>query len=66
MPYLSKYPNACIIDERDPLESNLLKLKQFILNNRGKTVDKNVLKELYKENDIKYISNLLASQIEAQ
>ena len=65
MPYLSKYPNACIIDERDPSESNLLKLKQFILNNRGKTVDKNVLKELYKENDIKYISDLLASQIEA-
>lgn len=61
--YLEKYPNVCIIDERDSLESNFLKFKQFIVSNSGKTVDESILKELYRENDIKYISNLLTSQI---
>ena len=66
MSYLSKYPNVCVIDERDPKETSILKLEQFITSNYGKTVSSELLKDLYKENDIKYISNLLASQIEAK
>lgn len=63
--YLRKYPNACILSESEPLETNVLKLKQFITSNYGKTVSSELLKDLYKENDIKYISNLLALKIES-
>lgn len=66
MQYLDKYPNVCVIDENISLDANALKLKTFISKNYGNVVSKDILGDLYKENDINYISEILISNIEAE
>ena len=61
--YLDKYPNVCVLDERDQEDKNLSLLTAFLSENIGKRVDVDTLKKLYRENEISYISDIISAHL---
>ena len=59
LPYFEKYELSLIIDPSDDFDYNVKKLKDFIVQNKDKTVDFNRVRNLFDSNTPEYTANLL-------
>lgn len=51
IPYLKKYPLSLLIKEdKELLEENVVKINRFIYENKGKILDKEIIKKTFKNN----------------
>lgn len=58
MRYLEKYPNVCIVDEREEIEKSASEIRRFLKQAPGRRIGVERLCELYAECRIEYIANL--------
>ena len=64
LPYLLKYPNACVLKEDDDIETNKCKIKKFIEEHRGVTVNADTIMELYSNNLYPHVSEIFLTALE--
>ena len=57
--YLKRYPMALVLYEGDPLQENILRLRQFLLSRGGQAMDGAAIRQLYAENTPEFSAALI-------